>query len=74
MMLNNTQVQFTIKGSTRYISKTSTIYNQTTHLVLYMVIHMEDVLSLLINIIFLDLNLKFTPYNKSLTFNHFFLH
>jgi len=69
IMLNRIQVHFTNKGSTRYISTTSTIYNQTTHLVLYMAMPMKDVLPLLINIIFLDLNLKCTSYNQGLTFN-----
>jgi len=45
-MLNHIQVQFTYKDSTSYISITPTIYNQTTHLVLYIEIHIEDVLLL----------------------------
>lgn len=52
MMRNSTQVQFTNKGNTNYISTTSIIY-QTTY-VLYMATCMKDILPLLINIIFLE--------------------
>ena len=45
-MLISKQVQFTNNGSTSYISITSTIYNQTTHLVLYMTTCMKDVFPL----------------------------
>ena len=45
-MLNHTQVQFTNRGSTSYINATFTIYNQTTHLVLYNGTRMENVLFL----------------------------
>lgn len=69
MMHNSTQVQFTSKGSTSYISIIFTIYNQTKHLVLYMATCLEDVFYLLIDILFLDLNLKYRPYNQGLTFN-----
>jgi hypothetical protein len=44
IMLNCTQVHFTNKDSTGYISTTSTIYNKTTHLALYMATCIKDVL------------------------------
>jgi len=65
-MFNNTQIHFTNKGSANHISTTSTINNQVAHLVLYITSHLEDIFLLLITIIFLDLNLKYAPYNQGL--------
>ena len=40
-MLNSTQIKFTNKGNASHISATFTIYNQTTHLILYISSCME---------------------------------
>lgn len=46
IMLNSTQVYFNNKSGTSYIGTTFMIYKQTTCLVLYIAMHMEDVLLL----------------------------
>ena len=47
-----------------HVSITSTVNNHTIHLVSYITSHMKDVFPLMITIIFIDLNMKCTPYNQ----------
>jgi len=68
-MLYNTQIQHPNKSSTSYIGTTASINYHTTYVFLDMTSCMEDVLSLLINIIFFNLHSKHTPYNQGLPLN-----
>jgi len=70
-MLNRTEVQFNNKASTGYISITSTIYNQTMHLVLFMATRMEYVLPLAESSILVETNtLLAFIMSKSISITH----